>query len=286
MLLRNADAAMYAAKYRGKNEVHCYRAEVTATARQRLDLQTHLRRALERREFRLLYQPQVTRDRKLAALEVLLVWEHPELGHIAPMQFIPIAEETGMILQIGSWVLGEACRTVSQWQRELGRSVPVSVNVSAIQFAQANFVDTVRDALAANGLSAGCLELELTESLVMRDVEQATAIMSQLRDLGVVIAIDDFGTGYSSLSYLKQLPAGIVKLDASFLAIENEKSAYAVVNAVSVLGHTFGLKVTAEGVETEAQFDLVCRAGCDRIQGHLFGAAHAPSRIRELLLAH
>jgi diguanylate cyclase (GGDEF)-like protein/PAS domain S-box-containing protein len=283
-LLRNADAAMYSAKYRGRNDVHCYQAEVTAVAIQRLNLETQLRHALERNELRMFYQSQVTPAGDLAGVEVLLGWEHPELGHISPLRFIPIAEETGMILPIGSWVLRNACRRMSRWHETFGIGVPVAVNVSALQFAQANFVSVVADTLNETGLPANCLELELTESLLVRDVDLSTSIMRELRELGVRIAIDDFGTGYSSLSYLRRLPADILKIDQSFLVeIEDDRCASALVQAIAVLGHTFGLTVTAEGVETARQLDCVRNAGCDRIQGHLFGGALSPEDIEQLL---
>jgi predicted signal transduction protein with EAL and GGDEF domain len=225
-LLRNADTAMYTAKYHGKNDVHCYDAEAKPSALERLGLENDLRRALERDELKLLYQPQVELTGKLAGLEVLLVWNHHERGRITPNEFIPIAEETGMILTIGSWVLLEACRQVAEW-REAGLPVvPVAVNVSALQFAQANFVPTVAGVLAYSGVRPELLELELTESLVMREVDQSMDVMQRIRNLGVRIAIDDFGTGYSSLSYVRKLPADALKIDASFLEESSHSDPY------------------------------------------------------------
>lgn len=283
-LLRNADAAMYSAKYRGKNDIHIYHAEVTASALERLEIETNLRRALERHELRMLYQPQVDLNRKLAAMEVLLAWDHPERGRIPPAQFIPIAEETGMILAIGSWVLRSACRVAAQWHRNYGLALPVSVNVSALQFAQANFIDMVAEVLGSTGLDPRCLELEITESVVMRDAAQSTAILRELRELGVRIAIDDFGTGYSSLSYLRRLPADILKIDQSFLRdLENEAQAFAMLNAIAVLAHTFGLQVVAEGVEEVRQLELARQTRCDRVQGHLFGGALTAGQMQERL---
>jgi EAL domain-containing protein (putative c-di-GMP-specific phosphodiesterase class I) len=285
-LLRNADSAMYTAKYHGKNEVHFFDAELKTGAPDRLELENDLRRALERNELQLQYQPQVKLTGEIAGLEVLLVWDHRERGRIPPSQFIPIAEETGMILAIGSWVLREACQQVAEWERSGLSVVPVAVNVSALQFAQANFVATVAGVLVSTGLRPGLLELELTESLVMRGVDQSISVMQQIRNLGVKIAIDDFGTGYSSLSYVRQLPADTLKIDASFL---NESgpphSSLALMRTITELGHTFGLSVTAEGVEFANHVDIVRQAGCDCAQGRFFGGPLPAAEIAELLSA-
>ena len=283
-LLRNADSAMYSAKYRGKNDVHCYDVEAKPTAMRRLSLENDLRRALERDELKVLYQPQVELTGKIAGLEVLLVWDHHELGRITPGEFIPIAEETGMILTIGSWVLREACRQVAEWRQAGLQAVPVSVNVSALQFAQANFVPTVAGVLAYSGLPAELLVLELTESLVMRGVHESIGVMRQIRDLGVGIAIDDFGIGYSSLSYVRELPANTLKIDRSFLDETGQiGSSLAIIRTITQLGHTFGLSVTAEGVETMQHLQVVREAGCDHAQGLLFGGPLAADIVEEFL---
>jgi EAL domain-containing protein (putative c-di-GMP-specific phosphodiesterase class I) len=283
-LLRNADSAMYSAKYHGKNDIHCFSAEATASALQRLELETYLRCALERNELRMYYQPQVDLQGRLAGLEVLLMWEHPQLGRISPAQFIPIAEDTGMILSIGSWVLREACRQMAAWRRDGGEIGHIAVNVSALQFNQPNFVSTVAEILEETALPPECLELELTESVVMRDVEQSAELMRQLRNIGVRIAIDDFGTGYSSLSYLRRLPADVLKIDQSFLEHSDLRDArLPLIQTIVVLAHTLGLSVTAEGVEHEEHLELVRKAGCDRAQGHLFGGALDTSAVEPLL---
>jgi diguanylate cyclase (GGDEF)-like protein/PAS domain S-box-containing protein len=285
-LLRHADSAMYAAKHRTTDDVHFFTAGagVGATARRRLELETHLRRALERSELQIQYQPQVDLEGHLASLEALLVWESPELGRISPSQFIPIAEETGMILAIGSWVIRQACEQIASWRRSGLDPVPLAVNVSALQIAEPTFVETVATALADAGIPAHALELELTESIVVRDAEAAAALMHQLRAIGVRIAIDDFGTGYSSLSYLRQLPVHAVKIDQSFLeGSEYGPAALALIRAIVVLAHNIGLTVTAEGVETEEQLQLIRKAGCDRAQGHLFGASLPSDAIEALL---
>jgi diguanylate cyclase (GGDEF)-like protein len=283
-LLRNADSAMYTAKYRGKNDVHCYSEAARSGGMERLGLENDLRRALERDELRLLFQPQVELDGKLAGLEVLLVWDHREHGRISPGEFIPIAEETGMILTIGSWVLKEACRQLVNWRQSGLDPVPVAVNVSALQFAQANFVPTVAGILTNYSLPPELLELELTESLVMRGVDESISVMRQIRILGVRIAIDDFGTGYSSLSYVRELPADTLKIDHSFFDESNRPgSSLALIRTVAALAHTFGLSVTAEGVETARHLEIAREAGCDRVQGLLFGGALESDAVGELL---
>jgi EAL domain-containing protein (putative c-di-GMP-specific phosphodiesterase class I) len=283
-LLRNADSAMYTAKYRGKNDVHCYDAEPRLATMHRLGLENDLRRALERGELKVLYQPQVRLNGKLAGFEVLLVWDHHEHGRIGAAEFIPIAEETGMILTIGSWVLREACRQVAAWRHTGLPPVPVAVNVSALQFAQANFVPMVSGILAHSGLAPELLELELTESLVMHGVEQSLSVMHQVRQLGVRIAIDDFGTGYSSLSYVRELPADALKIDGSFLEESGKPgSSLALMRTITALAHTFDLTVTAEGVETMRHLEIARQAGCDRAQGLLFGGALDAHVVEDLL---
>jgi diguanylate cyclase (GGDEF)-like protein/PAS domain S-box-containing protein len=283
-LLRNADSAMYTAKNSGKNDFRCFSAGGIAAALKKLELENFLRRALEKKELQVFHQPQVDLSGNLAGLEVLTVWEHPKLGRISPSQFIPIAEESGMILPIGSWVLHQACQQSVCWQKAGYAPVPVAVNVSALQFGQANFVDLVAETLAATGLDAGYLELELTESLVMRDVEQSARRMSELRSLGVRIAIDDFGTGYSSLSYLRRLPADTLKIDQSFLQeIEIGFGRSQLFETIVKLAHNMGLRVTAEGVENSEQLDLARQAGCDTVQGHLFGGPLSVTDVEQLL---
>jgi diguanylate cyclase (GGDEF)-like protein/PAS domain S-box-containing protein len=283
-LLRNADSAMYAAKYGSRNDLQFYKGDAPTDGRRRLELETHLRRALERDEFQMQFQPQFDLMKRLASLEALLIWENPELGRIGPSEFIPIAEDTGMILAIGSWVLQRVCCQVGEWQRMNLHPVPVAVNVSALQFAQPDFVATVADALRNANAQPSAIELELTESLIMRDVETSANLMRELRAIGVKIAIDDFGTGYSSLSYLRRLPADSLKIDKSFLQ-ESElgPATLALVRAVVALAHATGLTVTAEGVESSEQLAIIREAGCDRVQGHLFGAALPKLEVEHLL---
>jgi diguanylate cyclase (GGDEF)-like protein len=272
-LQRNADNAMYRAKSRGKNRFEFFLPEMSKSMLQRLEVETQLRRALERGEFCVHYQPQFDlQSGRLVGQEALLRWNHPKLGSIAPDQFIPIAEENGLIVPIGAWVLQEACRQTSAW-RKAGYSLRgVSVNVSAVQFSRPDFVDTVDAVLKSSGLEPRSLELELTESLVIRDVRESANKMEKLRALGVQISVDDFGAGYSSLSYLQRLPIDILKLDRSFVEeCKTENGSSSLVRGIVTLAHSLGIGVTAEGVETQQQLDLVHYSGCDKAQGFLLG---------------
>ena len=271
-LLRNADLAMYHAKNGGKNDLELFLAEDHVLDLERLQLENALRSALANHEFELLYQPLVNREGSVEGLEALLVWRHPLHGTIAPGQFIPIAEETGLIIEIGSWVIRQACTQGAEWLKSGYHSVRISVNVSALQFERRDFVQTVATTLALSGFPAHCLELELTESYIMRDLPHYVRRMTQLRDLGVSIAIDDFGTGYSSLSYLNKLPVDSLKIDQSFLrGLQEPEGSLPVVQSIVRLAHNMNLTVVAEGVETAAELDLVRVLGCDKVQGHVYG---------------
>ena len=271
-LLRNADLAMYHAKNGGKNDLELFLAEDHVLDLERLQLENALRRALENHEFELLYQPLVNMDGSVEGLEALLVWRHPIHGTISPTQFIPIAEETGLIIEIGSWVIRQACMQGAQWLKSGYRSARISVNVSALQFERRDFVQTVATTLALSGFPAKSLELELTESYVMRDLPQYVRRMTQLRELGVSISIDDFGTGYSSLSYLNKLPVDSLKIDQSFLrGLQEPEGSLPVIQSIVRLAHSMNLTVVAEGVETAAELDLVRVLGCDKVQGHVYG---------------
>ena len=272
-LQRHADNAMYRAKAQGKNRFEYFMPDIGDPKTTRLELETSLRRALDRGEFSLHYQPQFDlQNGKLVGQEALLRWNHPKLGAIAPDQFIPIAEENGLIIPIGAWVLQEACVQTAAWRKAGYRLKGVSVNVSAVQFSRADFVDTIGDILGRTGLDPKFLELELTESLVIRDVRESANKMEKLRVLGVQISVDDFGAGYSSLSYLQRLPIDILKLDRSFVEESKTSSGNAsLVKGIVSLAHGLGMRVTAEGIETEEQLDLVHRSGCDKAQGFLLG---------------
>jgi diguanylate cyclase (GGDEF)-like protein len=273
-LLKNADAAMYRAKEKGRNNFQFYTAEMNLQVNERLKTEASLRRALERREFELYYQPRIdVKSGRLVGCEALLRWQHPERGLQLPERFIGLAEETGLIVPIGEWVLKKACAQAKAWQKS-GSPVAVSVNLSMRQFKQDALVNAVDAALREAGLAPHLLELELTESLVMHDSDLAIRVLARLREIGVEISVDDFGTGYSSLSYLTRLPISALKIDQSFVqAIQGARGANEgiVAQAIISLGHNLKLKVVGEGVETEPQFRFLERHGCDEVQGYYFG---------------
>jgi diguanylate cyclase (GGDEF)-like protein/PAS domain S-box-containing protein len=283
-LLRNADLAMYHAKNSGKNDVVVFRDKDHTASLERLRLENALRRALEHQEFELLYQPVVGMNGKVEGLEALLTWRHPIYGSISPKQFIPIAEETGLIIDIGSWVIQRACLEAASWHKAGHRAARISVNVSALQFERRDFLETVAAALALSKLPPDRLELELTESYIMKDLPQAAARLTQIRNLGVSIAIDDFGTGYSSLSYLNKLPVDSLKIDQSFLRnLHEPEGSLAVIQSIVRMAHSMNLSVVAEGVETRAELDLVRVLGCDKVQGHVYGPARRRDETEALL---
>lgn len=283
-LLRNADLAMYHAKNSGKNDAVVFRAKDHTASLERLRLENALRRALEHQEFELLYQPVVAMNGKVEGLEALLTWRHPIYGSISPKQFIPIAEETGLIIDIGSWVIQRACLEAASWHKAGLRAARIFVNVSALQFERHDFLETLAGALSLSKLPPDRLELELTESYIMRDLPQAAARLKQIRNLGVSIAIDDFGTGYSSLSYLNKLPVDSLKIDQSFLRnLHQPEGSLAVIQSIVRMAHSMNLNVVAEGVETRAELDLVRVLGCDRVQGHVYGPARRREEVEALL---
>jgi EAL domain-containing protein (putative c-di-GMP-specific phosphodiesterase class I) len=261
-------------KRHGGNHVSVFAPGNQRHVSDRLHLEHGLGQALGNGEFQLVYQPMVNMQGKLDGMEALLVWNHPQRGRIAPKDFIPVAEETGLIVPIGAWVLREACMQGARWLKTGHLGLCVSVNASAVQFERDDFVDTVAAALEASQFPAARLELEVTESFVMRDVEAASMRMAALRKLGVRIAIDDFGTGYSSLSYLSRLPVDSLKIDQSFVrGIQDPAGSLPVVQTIVRLAHNLNLLVVAEGVETLQELDLLRLVGCDKVQGHLYGYA-------------
>ena len=284
-LLANADAAMYRAKELGRDTVQFYEPDLNTRVREEFLLQEDLRGATARHEFVLHYQPQIdVLSGKVFAVEALIRWNHPVHGMIVPDRFIPIAEATGMIVPIGDWVLNEACRQNKAWQDAGLPVVVVSVNVSARQFADKTFVARVIAALKKSGLEPRYLELELTESLIMRDMHQAVATMEELRRLGVLLAIDDFGTGYSSLAALKSFPVARIKIDKSFIKeLPTSVDDRAVATAVISLGKKLNLRVVAEGVENEEQIDFLRRNNCDELQGFHFSRPIPPDELGRFL---
>ena len=272
-LLKNADVAMYRAKDSGKNTYQFFASEMNAQTVERLMLESGMRQALERNEFELHFQPQVrTGSRDLIGVEVLLRWRHPQLGLVSPGRFIPLAEETGLIKPIGNWVLAEACRQLTAWDRE-GIPVPrVAVNLSARQFEQQDLIAIVAGALERSGLAADRLELEITESMIMQNPVETVQILNELKRLGVQLAIDDFGTGYSSLSILKRFPLDSLKIDRSFIdGLPQDLDSAAITEAVLAMSRKLGFAVVAEGVEQEAQAQFLEGIGCDALQGYHFG---------------
>ncbi|HSH71797.1 MAG TPA: EAL domain-containing protein [Methylophilaceae bacterium] len=272
-LLKRADTAMYQAKAAGRNTQRFFDPAMQSAIENRVDLEAQLRRALSQYQLCLYYQPQVDATRHIFGVEALIRWIHPIRGVIKPMEFIPIAEDSGLIIPIGNWVIHTACEQLKCWEQvPYAHNIQLAVNVSARQFRQADFVDTVKAALDTTGANPNLLKLELTESLVIDDVNDTIEKMHALRQLGVRFAMDDFGTGYSSLAYLKQLPLTQVKIDRSFVQdIANDASDASIVQAIIVMSKTLGLNVIAEGVETEMQFDLLAQYGCGQFQGYLFG---------------
>jgi diguanylate cyclase (GGDEF)-like protein/PAS domain S-box-containing protein len=271
-LLRNADVAMYAAKSAGKGRYAVFEPGMQVPARERLDLETALRHALEQREFELYFQPVVDlATRQVVGSEGLLRWHRPDNGLVAPGEFIPTAEETGLIVPIGRWTLEQGCQAAVSWPSEASRRAPfIALNLSARQLEDPQIVDDVRDALARSGLAPERLVLEVTESLVMVDPEHTIARLHALKALGVGLAIDDFGTGYSSLSYLRTLPVDTVKIDRSFIADLDRAAGSALVQGIVELGHSLGLVVVAEGIEGPEQAEALERFGCELAQGFYF----------------
>ncbi len=270
VLEQRADLAMHDAKFGGLG-LSTFRPVLIEGHAERALLEAGMRRGLEEGAFSLVYQPQCFPSGKLVALEALLRFNHPQLGSVPPARLIPIAEETQLILPIGRWVLKEVCRQLRAWQHAGYEVVSVAVNISAIQFARNDFSDEVAEILAEAGVPPSLLELELTETLVMRDYAESIRQMRNLKDLGVRIAIDDFGTGYSSLSYLHRLPIDTLKIDRSFVEMITEpEGTRPIVDAVISMAQAFGLRVVGEGVETVGQMEALCNGGCDMIQGNLF----------------
>ena len=283
VVLRNADVAMYRAKELGRNNYQFYSSEMSARAFERLALVNALRYALQRNEFFLLYQPQIdARDGKPIGVEALLRWRHPDMGTVMPSDFVMLLEETGMIVDVGEWVLREACRQAVHWQRD-GIELRISVNLSGRQFNDPDFLSSVETVIAETGIQPGYLELELTESMLMRNNSQTVHALEKLGALGVKFAIDDFGTGYSSLSYLRRFPINTLKVDRSFVRdVTEDSDDAAIATAIIVMAQSLGLDVVAEGVETVEQLTFLQTLDCHIMQGFYFSAAVTPQVISEM----
>jgi EAL domain-containing protein (putative c-di-GMP-specific phosphodiesterase class I) len=285
MLMKHADVAMYSAKNDGRKRLHFFHTRMEDYSVKRIEMERHLRRALEQGEFRIFYQPQINLiSGQIVGAEALLRWQRPGTGLIPPSQFIPLAEETGIIIPIGQWVLREASAQCRTWQQTGWKSLRMGVNISSQQFRQTNLIATVAAILQETGLEPHFLDLELTESLAMQQVEESMKMLLQLRHQGVQISIDDFGTGYSSLSYLKQFPIDRLKIDRSFIAdIATDPNDAAIVVAIIAMAHCLGHEVIAEGVETEEQLKFLKMHGCNEVQGFLFGRPVPADEFSQLL---
>jgi diguanylate cyclase (GGDEF)-like protein len=272
MLLKNADTALYHAKDQGRNNYQFYTQSMNATALKRLTLEGYLSKALEREELRVYYQPQVNiLSGRIVGMEALVRWQHPELGLVSPVEFIPLAEESGLIIPIGEWVLRTACTQNAAWQAEGFAPLRLSVNLSGKQFQEKNLAETVEKALLASGMAPQCLELELTESMLMQKVDATIKTLHELKGLGLRLSIDDFGTGYSSLSYLKRFPIDTLKVDQSFVRdLTTDPDSAALTSAIIAMAHGLKLSVIAEGVETPEHLAFLKDHHCEEAQGYLF----------------
>jgi diguanylate cyclase (GGDEF)-like protein len=279
-LLSNADAALYRAKEDGRGTVRFFEAEMDRRLRERHAIQQDLQSAVAQGELELHYQPQATIGGEIIGFEALLRWHHPSRGLIPPKTFIPIAEETGLIVEIGEWVLRESCREAATWPIPL----QVAVNLSPVQFRHGDLQTLVHTVLLETGLAADRLELEITEGVLIADFTRTVSVLRRLKALGVRIAMDDFGTGYSSLSYLQSFPFDKIKIDQSFISnLENNRQSAAIVRAVVSLAHGLGLPVIAEGVESSAQLEFLTRETVDEVQGYLLGRPHPIEHYAELI---
>ncbi|MGH8808060.1 MAG: putative bifunctional diguanylate cyclase/phosphodiesterase [Noviherbaspirillum sp.] len=272
-LMRAADIAMQYAKQEGRRNAQFFTAKLAAAAQRRLEIQTRLRQALERDELSLHYQPQVNmRSGRIFAAEALLRWQHPELGCVPPAEFIPIAEESGLIVPIGEWVLRQACAQLRRWRDDAYPDLCIAVNLSARQVLLPGFVDGVARILEETGLPANALELEITETMLMQPTEENLLPLTRLRRMGVQLSVDDFGTGYSSLAYLKRFPIDALKIDRSFVRdIGESEDAAAIASAIIAMAHSLRLNIIAEGVEAEQQAAYLIANGCRSAQGYLYG---------------
>jgi diguanylate cyclase (GGDEF)-like protein len=287
-LIKNADTAMFHAKEHGKNRYQFYDNSMSNAAIERLALENALRRAVANGEFELHYQPAIDiATRRVVGLEALLRWNHPHSGQISPAEFIPLAEETGLIVPIGEWVLQTVCMQMHSWQAAGMAPLRVAVNLSACQFRQARLRQVIEDALQASAVDPGCLELELTETVILEDVQTSSLVLRDLNRMGVRISLDDFGTGYSSLSLLKRLPLNTLKIDRSFISdVTSDSDDAAIVDSIIRLAHNLRLSVIAEGVETAEQLEFLREHGCDAVQGYYFARPQPAAALEAWLQQH
>jgi EAL domain-containing protein (putative c-di-GMP-specific phosphodiesterase class I) len=283
-LLKCADMALYRAKEHGRDRIQLYNPTFNIRVFEQMVLEGRLRQALEQRQFTLLYQPQVALDTgAVVGFEALLRWRHPELGLVSPAEFVPFAEVTGLIEPLGVWVLRTACRQHRAWRDAGLPDLRLAINMSARQFQRHGLEKRIRDVLGETGMEAHCLELELTESVLMQEGDQTATLLAGISDLGIGLALDDFGTGYSSLSYLKSFPITRVKIDRSFVRdVATSEGDAAVARAVIAMAHGLGVDVVAEGIETLEQLAVLRRYGCDEAQGFLLGRPVPPAEVLDV----
>ena len=286
ILVRNADIAMYEVKKNGRNGFHFYTKSLSDRAIERIELEDDLRKGLTQGQFEVYYQPCIdTLTQETVSAEALIRWRHPQKGLVTPDEFIPLAEETGLIIELDQWVLRTASRQAAEWQRTGYQPISIAVNLSMRQFDQEDLIDVVMEALVASNLDSRWLELELTESVFMKNHSHAKRMLEQMRQLGIRVAIDDFGTGYSSLMQLRQLPIDCLKIDQAFVREITENPDDAIlVEAIIALGRKLNLTLVAEGVETSRQLEFLTALGCDRVQGYLFGCPLPASEFEAQVL--
>lgn len=286
VLLRNADTAMYGAKKDGKAGFKFFTPSMNFAAQKRLRLETHLRHALEKNELHLFYQPFIElKTNQVVGAEALMRWQSQDLGNVTPEQFIPVAEETGLIYDLGKWALFTACQELATWQQLLGNQMWIAVNMSPRQFREPNLVEVVSEALITSGIPSSCLELEITERLLVEDIPGVTDLIAQFKQMNIRLAIDDFGTGYSSLNYLRKFPFNVLKIDRSFITdVPENGEVVSLVRTIIAMAHGLKLKVVAEGVETPQQLNFLRREGCDYVQGYFFSQPLPSSKFREYLI--
>lgn len=286
VLVKNAETAMYQAKKNGKNNYHFFDPKIRERTRSIYELSLKMRKAVEHEEFEVFYQPQVDfSSGKITGMEALVRWHTPS-GDIPPGQFIPVAEETGLILELGKWVLKSACRQRSVWMKMGFENIRVAVNVSAFQFRQPNIVQEILDILKSEGLTGQHIELELTESVFLENPKKAFSVIKELQDFGITISIDDFGTGFSSLSYIKNINPGVVKIDREFSREVHEKTSKAIIKAIVAMAQSLNIETVAEGVETRFQFETLRTLGCNKLQGFLFSPPVSSKKATRLLEAN
>jgi diguanylate cyclase (GGDEF)-like protein len=274
-LLKNADAAMYHAKDMGRNNYQFYSSEMNSHILAKISMEANMKKALSKKEFLVYYQPQVeAKTGRFIGVEALIRWQQPDMGFIPPNEFIPLAEETGLIIPIGNFVLKTSCRQAMAFAETGLPQLRMAVNISGEQFKQKEFIDILSQILHDTGMNPEFLELELTETILIRDVDETIATLKKIKNTGIKVAIDDFGTGYSSMNYLKQFPLDTLKIDQSFVKdIETNIEDKAITNAIIALAKSLGLSTIAEGVETKGQYEILCNMGCDEIQGFLISKA-------------